>query len=365
MIAVFAYAFPHRKSRDILTELALAGEKDVCVIAAPFEKLPVVDRTRYMQKALKSAPPQDTQIVAERLGFEYVEMRHSDIENVQQLVADRGITLGIVAGARIIKAVIEAFSDGIVNFHPGRIPETSGLDAFFYTIKKGVDARVTTHFIDPRVDAGHQVYFDAVQVGPADTAEIVQENGYHLQITALRRFLADRRAGTLVAQVIDWSGKNQPMTPEEKWQTLLHFPTWRAARVMAQAAEKLHVACSEGEIDQIARLLESHPNLLETRTAQGWSPLILAAFHQHYDASHLLLSQGANPNATGQKGTTVLMYAKTALMGQKAPDTGLLDLLIEYGADPDRRDMYGRGILHYVTADPALMDYFKHKGATE
>lgn len=366
MIAVFAYAFPHRKSCDILVEIALSGEREVCVIAAPFEQLPAMDRTTYIPKTLQDLKPQDTATVAKRLGFDYVEVSHSDIEALNGLVAEKDLRVGIIAGARILKRpIIEAFPEGIVNFHPGKIPETSGLDAFFYTIKTGVDAGVTTHFIDPRVDAGQRLYFDAVELGSDDSVDIVLENSYKMQITALRRFLADRKAGRLDPAPVDRPIKNQPMAPEQKWEMLLRFPAWRTERHLIQTANKLHTACIMGEVNQAAALLDRYPSLLEALTPEGWSPLILAAYHQRLEIVELLLVRGADVNAIGRKGTSVLMYAKTALMEVEAPDTVLLDLLIAHGADPKRCDMYGRNLLHYIASSPALTRYFTNLGAID
>lgn len=359
MIAVFAYAFPHRKSRDILVELALVGKKDVCVIAAPMEPLPIVDRTRYSTKPLRFAPPQDTAAIAKTLGFHYVEMKHSDVEEVARHVAEQGAKLGIVAGARILKRrVIESFDEGIVNFHPGLIPDTSGLDAFFYTVKKGIPAGVTTHFIDPRVDAGQQIYFDEAEVGALDMPEIVQENVYQLQLGALRRFLADRDSGRLAAQDVNWSGKNMPMTPDDKWQVLLDFPAWRAQQVVFQAAKRLFAACETGRLVEVSKYLDRFPQLLEHRTPEGWTPLIVAAFKQQEDIVTELLDRGADPNATGKNGTTVLMYAKTAFLKGDTESTALLDLLIERGADSSRRDKFGCNILDYVKESEDLTRYF-------
>ena len=344
-------------------ELALSGIRDVCVIAAPFEKLPAMDRAVYIPKTLQIPEPQDTRTVAKCLGFDYVEMPHSDIEALSGVIAEKGLRIGIIAGARILKrAIIEAFPEGIVNFHPGKIPETSGLDAFFYTIESGVDAGVTTHFIDPRVDAGHMLYFDALDIGPDDSAEVLQENGYKLQLVALRRFLADKEAGRLEPIPVDRPFKNKPMTPDKKWEMLRRFPAWRAERHLAQMTAKLHAASAAGQVERVATLLDSYPGLLETRTPEGWTPLILAAFHQHIKTVELLLTRGADANATGRKGTTAIMYAKTALLEAETPDTSMLDLLIAHGADPARCDMFGLNILHYVQKSSALTRYFIQKG---
>ena len=365
MIAVFAYAFAHRKTQDFLLEIAAAGHRNVTVIGAPFQKLKHAgDTTSYWGSSARRACAHDTSALCERLGFDFIELAHSDVDAIAALAQNRGLMLGIISGARILKrGVIEAFAQGIVNFHPGKIPETSGLDAFFYTLKNNVDAGVTTHFVDPRVDAGDFLAFDAVQLGPDDSAEAVQENSYQLQTLALRSFLSDWQAGTLTPEPINRPSKNEPMTPAQKWEMVQHFPAWRAARYMAQCAEQLHGACKSGQTDAALALLDRHPTLLEHTTEQGWTPLILALFGQHKDLATALLVRGANPNAMGRKGTTTVMYAKTALMGQSAPDLSLLDLLIAHGGDASRTDCFGKTVAAYVQNDPVLLDYFLKHGA--
>ncbi len=364
MIGVFAYAFPHRKTHDFLVELALMGQREVTVIGAPFQKLPAMDRTVYFPRTLRSVPPLDTKELCARLGYHFVEMPHDDIAGITNLVAARELELGIISGARILKRpVIEAFKQGIVNFHPGKIPETSGLDAFFYTIKNNVDAGITTHLIDPRVDAGHFLAFDAVQLGLTDTPEVVQENTYRLQIVALRQFLQHWKTSSLSPAELDRPYKNEPMSPAEKWEMLLRFPIWRAARVRAQAFETMQTACECGDAQAVSKILADYPDLLEERTEKGWTPLIMAAFNQRADLVELLLKRGANPNASGNNGTTVLMYAKTALIDQPNAKCDLLDTLIASGADPLRTDMHGRAVLDYVKQAGAghLVQYFQEQ----
>ena len=82
-----------------------------------------------------------------------------------------------------------------------------------------------------------------------------------------------------------------------------------------------------------------------------------------FDLAAALLERGANPNATGRNGTTVLMYAKTALMGQTSPDLTFLEALITAGAEASRCDCYGKTVAAYVQNDPVLLDYFTQHGA--
>lgn len=364
MIALFAYSFPHRKTHDFLCEIRACGVEEVVVFAAPFEKLLNVDRTVYINRTLRTASPLPTGELCRALGYRCFQIRHDDVEGIREIQRSTSFSLGIISGARILRSgVIDIFSDGIVNFHPGPLPETSGLDAFFYSIKNNVDAGVTTHFIDKRIDAGRRVAFDAVTMGLEDTPEIVQENSYNLQITALRRFLRLWKEGRISTEQVDRPKRNQPMSSDEKWDVLRSFPEWRASRYQAQQLEGLARACEAGDLETVQRILRVAPHLIDAPVKNGWSPLIIAAFNQHKQVVETLLEMGADPNSCGKKGTTVLMYAKSALVGQADPDLSLLELLIGRGADPKRCDMFGRRVLDYVENDPTLGSFFSRYGA--
>lgn len=350
-IAVFAYAFAHRKTQDFLIELAAAGYSNVTVIAAPWKALPHADSNRYFPTMLRQAPALGTPELCRALGFAFHECEHDDVARISSLRDDAGFRLGIISGARIIKrAVIELFEEGILNIHPGKLPETAGLDLFFYTIVKGVAMGVTAHYIDPRVDAGDELFFEETRLGPDDTIEAVQSNNYQSQIRALRRFIAERDAQTLTRTPVDRPRKNEPMPPEEKRRTVDAFSNWRVAQFRLQQGRALLAACGAGDLIKVERLLTAFPDLIEFRSPEGWTPLIVAAFGQKKDVVAALLARGADANACGKKGTTVLMYAKTAFVGQNVPDLSILRALLDAGADPARHDALGKDIFHYLRA---------------
>ena len=135
-LAVFAYDFPHRKTQDFLTALYFKGYKDVVVFSAP-KVLLSHDKIKKpkLHEIEIGAEVLDTRILCEKFKFNYYQLKHDDTNNIKILVDKYNIETAIVAGARIIgKDVISIFSNGIINFHPGKIPETSGLDSFFWML---------------------------------------------------------------------------------------------------------------------------------------------------------------------------------------------------------------------------------------
>lgn len=359
-VALFAYDFPHRKTSDFIFELLAARVENLVVLAAPKRILKNVDEREYFGKSLRIAPPINTIQLCENLGLHYYQIDHNDEEKIKNIVRKFDVKLGVVAGARIIgKRVIDLFSTGVVNFHPGKIPETSGLDSLFYTIKNNAPAGVTTHFIDHRVDAGRLIYFDEIKIDEQVPLDVLSENIYQTQKLALRRFLTESTTACVNSEQINRPSKNSPMDPLEKFQCTLKFPEWRNNRVFEQHVSSLFEACSSGNLVQVKNILDKFPRLISQRTKEGWTPIILAAYNQKIMIVKMLLERGADPNECGRNGTTVLMYAKTPLLNDPKASYDLLDVLLEKGAEVKRRDCYGKDIVQYIheIGDARMADY--------
>jgi len=228
-IAVFAYAFPHRKTQDFLTRMVDSGCHEICVIAAPWKDLgakPHAPITRAnLSHAIELRPTKDVCI---NLGIDYFCVEHANEKEISHLNKKYGFNCGLIAGARIIpQKIIDIFADGIINFHPGKLPETSGLDAFFYSIKKNILWGVTAHFIDARVDAGKEIFFQPLLLDAHDTPETAHEKNHQLQLSVLEKVVTSlQNAETLKTMAIVRPQKNPPMTESEKQKYLNLFPTW-------------------------------------------------------------------------------------------------------------------------------------------
>ncbi len=367
-VAVFAYAFPHRKTHDFILELVTAGWRNLCVIGAPWKKLEGIDGTSYIPQTLRRAPALDTRRLCESLNVAFVEMDHHDAEGIAAVQRKHRFELGIIAGARILRRnVIGLFGEGIVNFHPGKIPETSGLNAFFYSIQRNVPMGVTAHLIDFRVDAGRHLFFDELVLGPDDSAEAVQENLYQAQILALRRFVRLRDEGPLATVPIDRPKKNDPMQAAEKWAALRAFPRWRAYHYQRQQLARLFAACDAGDAGVAEGIVEACPAMLEGRDDRGRTPLIAATARGQREVVERLLKKGADPNGVDGDGRTPVMHAAEWLLQCSEPDPAVLDLLFKHGADAGRRDCAGRNVLDYAkdAGNARLASYFEPRQRVE
>lgn len=150
---LFSYNFPHKKTMDFVFLAEYYGFKIDHVIAAPHVVLP--EPKRKYKSNIPYMGLIETENLCFKKGIPYSVMPHNSDECIE-LLQKLKPTLGLISGARILsKKVIECFSKGIVNFHPGLIPECRGLDTAHWVGWDNLPVGVTSHFIDNRVDAGN------------------------------------------------------------------------------------------------------------------------------------------------------------------------------------------------------------------
>ena len=348
-IAVFAYQFPHKKSQDFLVELALAGFKRVVVIAAPRKQLPPRVTTGRQSSLVSHVEPLATEQVCGSLNFPFHQCEHGDIEQITALQEKYGFQLGIISGARIIKSeVIKLFEEGILNFHPGKLPETAGLDSFFYTIVKSVSLGVTAHFIDSRVDAGRELFFEQTGVGAQDPLDLVRHNNYLSQIRALRRFLKLRELGLVRAKPVIRPHKNSPMSALEMRHAEELFPAWRAGQHLEQRGNSLLSACRDGLLDEVFDIVRAAPALLEFADPAGCTPLMVACGAQHAVLAESLVKLGANVDAQNARGETALILTTIKLAATLTGDCSVLEVLLRANADHTLVDAAGKNAFDYA-----------------
>jgi len=117
----------------------LHGFQPLVIWAAPW-----VDKGASLDYA------EDPKLFADKFGCEYKVLSHKDKDY------DPQCDFGVVLGARILpKYVIDKFPCGIINIHPGRIPESGGLQAYELEYRNPDSGKITSHFIDARVDKGY------------------------------------------------------------------------------------------------------------------------------------------------------------------------------------------------------------------
>jgi hypothetical protein len=227
---LFTYDFPHVKSEQIVLGCVRGGATIAGILAAPRIELQKRSEWRGFSP-LPILEPLGPGRLADNLGIPYFRVPHGDADEIRRIVPPGSIA--IIGGARILKAdVIKLFDGGIVNYHPGKIPETSGLDSFYWMLEKEVPPVVTTHFIDSRVDAGRLIGYESVQLDANDTPATVV---YKLHLAELRSHASVVDcivAGNAIDSVpISRPTSNRPMTDEQKRQAFRKFGSWLGQRM--------------------------------------------------------------------------------------------------------------------------------------
>ena len=87
------------------------------------------------------------------------------------------------------------------------------------------------------------------------------------------------------------------------------------------------------------------PRFIDIVDSMGWTPLIRAVYAGDAALCRCLLECGADPNKTNMNGTTPLMYAYSGEEYSQRKD--IANILIEFGANSDKPDRFGRKLENY------------------
>lgn len=166
-LAVFAYNFPHKKTQDFLLRLFLEAYAIEFVVACDSVRLNTPEpllRTKPVHTDIVHP-----ELICRRLSVPYYTGVHNSPETIK-LLRCHNIDIGIIAGARILrKDIIQSVRKGIINFHPGLIPDVRGLDTVKWALYYNLPIGVTAHFIDERVDAGRIIVKEEIAINSDDT----------------------------------------------------------------------------------------------------------------------------------------------------------------------------------------------------
>ena len=166
-IGVFAYNWPHYKTQMGLTNLYFKGIVPSCVFLADPVKL------KFYKSKVRVGPRDlylhNSEDICKSFNFPSTVIKHNSIE-CENLIKEKKLDLGIILGARILKKnIVNAFKIGIINMHPGLLPENRGLDNLKWAIIKCQKQGVTTHLIDKNIDRGRLIDRQEISVYKDDS----------------------------------------------------------------------------------------------------------------------------------------------------------------------------------------------------
>lgn len=186
-IGIFGYNFEHKKTQEGLFNLFLNDYKPICVLAQDWKLLfHVSSGARVGLQDIKYTHPK---IIAEKLGIDYINISHDECSKI---IKELDLDIGVILGARILKKkVIDSFNIGVINMHPGILPDNRGLDNIKWAILNNLPQGVTTHLISDKIDEGFMIDKKCINVYLDDTlTEImlrIQNREQIMMIDALRK----------------------------------------------------------------------------------------------------------------------------------------------------------------------------------
>ncbi len=209
---LFAYNFKHKKTQDFIFNCLYHKINVEHIIAADPVKLNIpksVIRTKVRHQGL--IHPKE---IAKSFNIPYTVAQHNSQET-KDLLKECSPKIGMIAGARILKKeVIDLFSKGIINFHPGLIPEARGLDAMLWSITNDIPLAVTSHIIDQQIDAGKILEIAEIKIFKDDTVFDLSERLYEQQLEMINTSYIKLQKGAF--KTIDYTetNYNRKMPPE-------------------------------------------------------------------------------------------------------------------------------------------------------
>jgi len=216
---LFAYNFKHKKTQDFIFHCLYHKINIDCIIAADPVTLTIpksVIRTKVRHQGMFH--PKD---IAKSFDIPYIVAPHNS-EETWNVLKEIEPKIGMIAGARILKKeIIDIFSRGIINFHPGLIPEVRGLDAMLWSIQNKIPLGITSHIIDQRIDAGKILEIKKIMIFKDDTLVDLSERLYEMQLEMINTSFTKLQKGTFEKINIADSGYNRKMPPEME-RTIKH-----------------------------------------------------------------------------------------------------------------------------------------------
>lgn len=227
-VILFGYDFPHKKSEEFLHILKKLEINIVAYLAAPSVDLNLPKK--IYKKSIPNPPIFHPKELCNLYDIPYFVVSHNSNEALT-LIKELGANLGIISGARILKEnIINSFTSGVINFHPGKIPEASGLDSLYWSIKKSIPLYITSHFIDKRVDAGAIIKERLVEISIDDRIEDIKYRSSLIEkeelIFLCEEFIKSDKTIPSTNLTIDVI-TNTPMTEEEQKESIALFESWK------------------------------------------------------------------------------------------------------------------------------------------
>lgn len=215
----------HPYGREMLMQLMKAGFDPRAIIE---ESSPIAEeeKEKFLVRIKgHRVAPTFTELVKEKEIPRY-KVPHHNKKECRLLLEKLKPRLVVLGGTRIIrKKILSIPPDGMLNSHPGLLPEVRGSASVAWAIYYDIPMGSTCHFIDPNIDTGDIVVKREIPVHKGDTYELLCWQTLVL-------------AGTLMTETVQMWKENRIIRIPQGEST---FPTFKVAptEVLEVVYEKL------------------------------------------------------------------------------------------------------------------------------
>ena len=180
-LGIFAYNFKHWKTQQGILNLVMAGMKPSLIIAADPVNLNFDTPRSKIRTSQKDPYLVHPKNIAKTFDIDYFVEKHNSRET-REIINKYNLDLGIILGARILKPIsINPFKIGVLNMHPGILPDNRGLDTIKWAIIDDIEQGVTTHLIDSKIDKGLMIEREVIKIYHDDTLLDIDLRIKHLE----------------------------------------------------------------------------------------------------------------------------------------------------------------------------------------
>ena len=179
---VFCYAFSHLKSERGLEKLLQQGFHPKVIVASPWKKI------RASRPDTTALPPRKSEKLFHLAEENKIPVLVADIRSaeVAEFLTRIRPHMGVILGARVIPPkLIDLFSRGIVNAHPGLLPHNRGLNSLEHAVLRKLPQGVSLHYINSEIDAGKFIASKVLDLGERLQVDSVRSLSLSVQIELL------------------------------------------------------------------------------------------------------------------------------------------------------------------------------------
>ncbi|MFJ4132560.1 diaminobutyrate--2-oxoglutarate transaminase [Pseudomonas cyclaminis] len=189
----------HPRGCEMFVQLVASGHIPSIVIEELSElgALGTQEQNELLLQLSSYVPCESVENVCKRDNIPYFLVRNINDNDCLEHIQRNGTALILLGDSRIIRPhLIHALKIGIINVHPGLLPEERGNNPYVWAVLEGIQQGVTVHFIDEGIDTGPVLSREILVDTPKDYPSLVKSLNT-LCGQALVSVLDDLKSGAL------------------------------------------------------------------------------------------------------------------------------------------------------------------------